>query len=79
MYLCNWYSAFSGVAYLYFIFAGFTVLAIAFIHIFVPESKVGNKTFFKSEEFINGIYLLSIGMSPGDIQQDETVHEKLIT
>eukprot|EP01036_Dinobryon_divergens_P025085 gene25085-33600_t len=48
-----------GVAYLYFIFAGFTVLAIAFIHIFVPETKGG--------------------MTPGDIQQDETVHEKLIT
>ena len=29
----------AGVAYLYFIFAGFAVLAILFIHFYVPETK----------------------------------------
>ena len=28
-----------GVAYVYFIFAGFTALAIAFIHLYVPETQ----------------------------------------
>ncbi len=29
----------NGVAYLYFVFAGFTALCLVFIHIYVPETK----------------------------------------
>lgn len=32
----------NGVAYLYFIFAGFTAICLAFIHICVPETKGTN-------------------------------------